>query len=115
MAKYKERRTQLPQYESNKTERMSHIDQSVIDFALNHVWIGRGQVKPPSVRVIMGKNSSHCFLLKQSLLYGGVTICYWNIASHDEVTGTRVRVKCTGQLVTTDRNYCNHDRIKDIC
>jgi len=48
---------------------MSHIDQSasqsVIDFVLNHVWIGVGQVKPPSVRMIMGKNSSHCFLLKQ--------------------------------------------------
>jgi hypothetical protein len=62
---HKERRTQLPQYESNKTERISHIDQSVIDFELNHVWIGVGQVKPPFVRVIMGKNSSHCFLLKQ--------------------------------------------------
>ena len=44
---------------------MSHIDQSGIDFALNHVWIGVGQVEPLSVRLIMVKNSSHCFLWKQ--------------------------------------------------
>ena len=39
---------------------------------------------------------------------------YWNIASHGEVTGTSVRVKCTGQLVTTDRSYSNHDKNTDI-
>jgi len=62
----------------------------------------------------MGKNSSHCFLWNKSLLYGGATKCCWNIASHDEVTGTRVRVKCKGQRNYDENRHLLTSRIRSF-